>query len=68
MVTKHPALIHIENTHGLKLHNHLEDSFHLNNKKALLYNLKYYCECMNEDLNGYIPLTFHIITDKTPEY
>jgi len=31
------------------MHNHLEDNFHLNNKKALYYNLKYYCEAINDD-------------------
>ena len=26
------------------MHNHLEGNFNLSNKKALYYNLKYYCE------------------------
>ena len=43
-----------------KMYNHLEDNFHLSNKKALFYNMKYYCEASNENVFDYIPVTFHI--------
>ena len=42
------------------MHNHLEDNFHLSNKKALFYSLKNYMEKLNRDPFEIIPLTFHI--------
>ena len=46
------------------MYNHLEDNFHLSNKKALYYNMKYYCEAINENVFDYIPVTFHIQNGK----
>lgn len=42
------------------LGNHLENYFHLANKKALYYNLKSYYESVGEDVFQVLPLTFHI--------
>lgn len=43
------------------VHNHVENNFHLGNKKALFHNLKYYYSKIGEDPFDYIPLTFHIV-------
>ena len=40
--------------------NHLENHFHLSNKKALFYNMKMYYESIGKDPFDYLPLTFHI--------
>jgi tubulin--tyrosine ligase len=42
------------------MHNHLENNFHLSNKKALFYNIKNYMNLLNKDPFQIIPLTFHI--------
>ena len=42
------------------MHNHVENNFHLGNKKALLYNLRNYCSLKGLNTTDYIPLTFHI--------
>lgn len=42
------------------VHNHLENNFHLGNKKALFYNLKEFYSYQNKDVFQDIPLTFHI--------
>ena len=38
----------------------MEQNFHLSNKKALFYNLKYYSTYTNNKVFDYIPVTFHI--------
>lgn len=43
-----------------KSHNHLDKNIHLCNKKALFYNIKNYCQNINENPFDYIPITFHI--------
>ena len=49
------------NSHfGIKMHNHLENHFHLSNKKALYYNMKFYFDAINDNVFDYLPLTFHI--------
>ncbi|EGR30742.1 tubulin-tyrosine ligase family protein, putative [Ichthyophthirius multifiliis] len=45
---------------NMKIHNHLQDNFHLSNKKALFYNMKNYYESLGQNLFDYLPLTFHI--------
>lgn len=51
------------------IHNHLQNNFHLGNKKALFYNLKVYYFKMGKNPFDYIPLTFHIKNGiKDPEY
>ncbi|CAD8123980.1 unnamed protein product [Paramecium sonneborni] len=52
-----------------KMHNHMQDNWHLGNKKALFYNMRNYMKIIKEEYTKYIPRTFHIqqgITD--PEY
>ncbi|KAL4438061.1 hypothetical protein ABPG74_016840 [Tetrahymena malaccensis] len=44
----------------LKIHNHLQDNFHLSNKKALFYNMRSYYESNQQNPFEFIPLTFHI--------
>ncbi|EAS00525.2 tubulin-tyrosine ligase family protein (macronuclear) [Tetrahymena thermophila SB210] len=43
-----------------KLHNHVQNNFHICNKKALFYNMRQYYECIQKNPFDYIPLTFHI--------
>lgn len=40
--------------------NHLENNFHLSNKKAIYYNMKVYYEATKQDTFDYLPLTYHI--------
>jgi hypothetical protein len=35
-------MIKVEDSHGLRMHNHLESNFYIGNKKALYYNLRRY--------------------------
>lgn len=42
------------------MHNHMEDNWHLGNKKALFYNMRHYFRVIKEDYTKYIPVTFHI--------
>ena len=43
-----------------KLYNKIEDNFHMANKKALLLNMKNYCDALNDDVFAGLPVTFHI--------
>ncbi|CAD8193862.1 unnamed protein product [Paramecium pentaurelia] len=43
-----------------KMHNHMQDNWHLGNKKALFYNMRNYFKTIKEDYTKYIPITFHI--------
>lgn len=45
---------------AFKMHNHLEDNWHLSNKKALFYNMREYYEAIKLDYTNYMPVTFHI--------
>ena len=45
---------------ALKMCNHLENNFHLGNKKALLWNMRRYYESIKENVFDYLPLTYHI--------
>jgi len=44
----------------LKISNRLEDNYHLSNKKALFYNLKFYFDYLDKDVFQVIPVTFHV--------
>ena len=44
----------------MKLSNRMEDNYHLSNKKALFYNLKFYFDYIQKDVFKVIPVTFHI--------
>lgn len=50
----------LENTAGLRIHNHLENNWHLSNKKALFYNMKSYYEARKINPFEFIPVTFHV--------
>jgi len=51
----------ISEPNNTKLHNHLQDNYHLSNKKALFYNMReYYNQQLKKDPFDFIPLTFHI--------
>lgn len=50
----------INESYSKKMHNHLENQWHLSNKKALFYNMRSYYEALKENPFKYIPLTFHI--------
>jgi tubulin--tyrosine ligase len=53
----------------VRLYNKLEDSYHLHNKKALLYNMKTYYELLRQDPYDALPVTFHIKQGPTdPEF
>ncbi|CAD8121618.1 unnamed protein product [Paramecium sonneborni] len=43
-----------------RMHNHMEDNWHLGNKKALFYNMKHYYQIIKEDYNKLLPVTFHV--------
>lgn len=51
-------------TESPRIHNHLENNFHLGNKKALFYNMRAYYESQNQNVFDNLPLTFHI---KSPD-
>jgi tubulin polyglutamylase TTLL1 len=42
------------------MHNHIDKNYHLCNKKALFYNLKFYSNFLNQKICDFIPMTFHI--------
>ena len=42
------------------MYNKIEDTFHMNNKKALYLNMKNYYEALEEDVFDNLPLTFHV--------
>lgn len=44
-----------------RAHNHLDNNYHLSNKKALFYNIRNYCEANGTDPFEYIPITYHVI-------
>ena len=43
-----------------KMHNHMQDNWHLGNKKAMFYNMRNYFKMIKEDYTKYIPTTYHI--------
>jgi tubulin--tyrosine ligase len=50
-----------ETSHSLITYNHMENNYHLSNKKALYYNMKIYYESAGgQDWFNVLPLTFHI--------
>jgi tubulin monoglycylase TTLL3/8 len=59
-IAREYKLTRIAKAHQLRTCNKLECNYHLANKKAMFYNLKYYYEAMKENPFEYIPLTFHI--------
>ena len=46
--------------HAITTTNHMENNFHLSNKKAIYYNMKIFYESQGLDPFDYLPLTFHI--------
>jgi hypothetical protein len=59
-ITIKPQDIEYPDITKIIMHNHLENNFHLSNKKALFYNIKNYMNLLNKDPFKIIPLTFHI--------
>lgn len=52
-----------------RVHNLIEDSFQLTNKKFLYHNMKQYYSALGEDYTQYLPLTFHITAGESdPEF
>jgi len=51
-----------------QLANHLENHFHISNKKALFLNIKSYFEKIGKEHCTILPLTFHIKGHDDPEY
>ena len=49
-----------ETSHHMITYNHMENNYHLSNKKALYYNMKIYYESIGQDWFNVLPLTFHI--------
>ncbi len=49
-----------ETSHSIITYNHMENNYHLSNKKALYYNMKIYYESTGQDWFNVLPLTFHI--------
>ena len=49
-----------ETSHNVITYSHMENNFHLSNKKALYYNMKIYYESVGQDWCSVLPLTFHI--------
>lgn len=49
-----------ETSHHIITYNHMENNYHLSNKKALYYNMKIYYESIGQDWFNVLPLTFHI--------
>ena len=47
-------------SHGFRTTNHMENNFHLSNKKAIYYNMKSYYESTNQNTFDFLPLTYHI--------
>lgn len=50
------------------MHNHLQDNFHLSNKKALFYNIRNYMALLKQDPFSIIPLTFHVQDSGDPVF
>jgi len=50
----------INDPRTLRMCNHLENHFHLSNKKALLWNMRSYFNALKQDVFKRLPLTFHI--------
>lgn len=53
---------------NIKVHNHLENNYHLGNKKALFHNLNNFMKMQNRDIFEFIPVTFHVNGKKDQEY
>lgn len=59
----------ITEPNALRMCNHIENNFHLGNKKALLWNMRHYYDCIKDNVFDYLPLTFHIRTGTSdPEW
>ena len=50
------------------MYNKFEENFHLSNKKALFYNMKYYYEVIGDDMTRSMPLTIHVKGEDDNEY
>lgn len=62
MNTQQPEESKEENitSHNMRSTNHMENNFHLSNKKAIYYNMKIYYEATNQQTFKFIPLTYHV--------
>jgi hypothetical protein len=49
-----------QTSHNIITYGHMENNFHLSNKKAIYYNMKIYYESTGQDWWRILPLTFHI--------
>ena len=47
-------------SHLVRTTNHMENNFHLSNKKAIYYNMKVYYDATGQSTFDYLPLTYHI--------
>lgn len=47
-------------SHSSRTTNHMENNFHLSNKKAIYYNMKIYYEATKQSTFDFLPLTYHI--------
>ena len=47
-------------SHQIMICNHMENNFHLSNKKALFYNMKIFYESQGLEYFNILPLSFHI--------
>jgi len=45
---------------NFRICNHIEDNFHISNKKALWVNMKAYYTSIGQNVAKYLPLTFHV--------
>lgn len=60
LLKNHNYKIPYKNPRLFRIHNHLEDNYHLNDKKSLFYNMRAYYETNNQNVFTVLPLTFHI--------
>jgi len=59
----------MQNSETKLIYNHLQDNFHLANKKALFQNMSNYYKKLGYDpFEVAIPLTFHIRTTSDDEF
>jgi len=53
-----PSLSEGSTIDSIKMGNHLENHFHISNKRAMYMNIKEYLEKMGRNVNEIFPLTF----------
>ena len=62
-----PSLSKGQSSDIIQLANHLENHFHISNKKAMFLNIRGYFERIGKEPGEIIPLTFHIKSYDDPE-